>query len=149
MSLAKAEAKVSFHVVPPAGVPSDARLEEIATVGVLVYDKRQKLWSKDWPALSFTYRRTDGREFGLMAERDDARTGPPSNHMWLAEDLPGGKVALTKYARFSWVNGDQMMSVTTDGLTAAEIEAIRAAMHGQPVVHNATESIERRYTLEP
>ncbi|MBV8283407.1 MAG: hypothetical protein JO175_02095 [Candidatus Eremiobacteraeota bacterium] len=146
VSLAAAQAKVRFAIVPPVGVPADAALTAIETVPVLVYDKSTKSWAKGSPALSFEYRRSRGREFSLWAEEDDARTGVPPKYMWDAEDLPGGKVSLTKYAHFAWVNGGQMTSATEgDGISAAEIAAIRAAMHGQPVVHTVPETIEKRY----
>lgn len=69
--------------------------------------------------------------------------------MYGAEDLPGGKIALTKRSSYSRTNGDQMTSVTADGITPAEIETIRAAMHSQPVLHNATETVTKRYSLGP
>jgi hypothetical protein len=149
LSLAAARARVSFTVVPPTGLPDDAVPAGIRAVPVLSYDKATHVWSKDSPALSFEYRRGDGRTFELLAEKDDPRTGPPPRFMYEAEDLPGGKVALTKRIRYSWTNGDQMTSVIADGINPAEIEAIRAAMNGQPVLHDATEMVTKRYSLGP
>lgn len=149
LSLAAARREVPFTLVLPTGLPSDAVLAGIRTVPVLSYDKAKHVWSKDSPALAFEYRRGAGRTFGLLVEKDDPRTGPPPQFMYEAEDLPGGKIALTKRSHYAWTNGDQMTSATAAGITSAEIEAIRAAMNGQPVLHNATETVTRRYSLGP
>jgi len=148
VSLAAAQAKVKFTIVPPAGLPSDAVFVGIDTMPALVYDKTKRTWSKTAPALQFTYRRSGSRTFSLMAENDDPRTGPFGKYAWFVDELPGGKVGMTKHARFIWRNGDQMMTaVEDDGITAAEILAIRAAMHGQDIAHNARETIVKRYRL--
>lgn len=149
LSLSAAREKVSFAIVQPTGLPSDAVLASIRTVPVLSYDKSKRVWSKDSPALALEYRRAGGRTFGLLLEKNDPRTGPPRHFMYEAEDLPDGKIALTKRSRYSWTNGDQMTSVIADGITPAEIETIRAAMNGRSVVHNAIETVTKRYSLGP
>jgi hypothetical protein len=149
LSLGAARAKVSFTVVPPTGLPPGAVLAQIRAVSVLAYDKATHVWSKDSPALAFEYHRADGRTFQLLAEKDDPRTGPPPRFMYEAEDLPGGKVALTGRMRYAWTNGDQMTSAIADGISPTEILTIRAAMNGQPVLHNATETVTKRYSLGP
>jgi hypothetical protein len=147
VSLAAAQTRVPFRIVPPAGLPSDAVLTGIHTMPVLSYDEAKHVWSKDSPTLAFEYRRADGRAFQLVAEKDDPRTGAPPRSIFEAEDLPGGKVALTRRAHYAWTNGDQMISVNANGITVAEIKAICAAMNGQPVHHNARETVTKRYSL--
>jgi len=149
LSLAAARTKVRFAIVPPAGLPRDAEFAGIHTVPVLSYSKADRVWSKDSPALAFEYRRSDGRTFELTLEKDDPRTGPPPRFMYEAEDLPGGKIAMIKRAHYAWTNGKQMTSITADGITPSEIEAIRVAMKGQSVRHDATETITKRYSLGP
>lgn len=149
VSLAAVRTRVPFRVVPPADLPSDAVLAGIHTMPVLSYDEAKHVWSKDSPALTFEYRRADGRTFQLVAEKDDPRTGTPPRSIFEAEDLPGGKIALTKRAHYAWTNGDQMTSVTADGITVGEIKAICATMNGQPVHHNAPETVTKRYSLPP
>ncbi len=149
VSLAAAQTRVPFRIVPPAGLPSDAVFAGIHTMRVLSYDEAKHVWSKDSPALTFEYRRADGRTFQLVAEKDDPRTGTPPRSIFEAEDLPGGKVALTKRAHYAWTNGDQMTSATADGITVAEIKAICAGMNGQPVHHDAPETVTKRYSLRP
>jgi hypothetical protein len=148
LSLAAAQAKVDFTIVLPAGVPSDAILTRIDTMPVLAYDETKHRWSQGAPALEFVYSRSGGRTFSLQAEKDDPRTGAVGTHIWRTDDLPGGKVSMTKFQRFVWKNGDQMMTAIADeGITPAEVLAIRAAMHGQTIVHNAHETIVKQYRL--
>lgn len=148
LTLAAAQSKVDFKVVPPAGLPADAVLTGIDTTPVLLYDKKTRRWSKGSPALSFEYRRPENRTFSLMAEKDDPRTSVPGKYIWRADDLPGGKVAMTKFERFAWKNGDQMTTAIADeGISAAEVVAIRSAMRGETVVHNAPETILKQYRL--
>lgn len=148
LSLAAAQAKVDFTIVPPAGLPPDAVFTGIDTMPALIYDKAKRVWSKSAPALQFDYKRSGGRTFSISAEKDDPRTGPYGKYMWHVDDLPGGKVAMTKHARFIWKNGDQMMSaIEDDGISAAEILAIRAAMHGHDIAHDARETVVKRYRL--
>lgn len=148
LSLAAAQAKADFTIVLPVGIPSDAVLTGIDTMPVLIYDKTTHRWSKGAPALSFDYRRSGGREFSLQAERDDPRIAVPHKFIWRADDLPGGKVSLTKFERFAWKNGDQMTTAIADeGITPAEVLAIRSAMHGQTIVHHAPETIVKQYRL--
>lgn len=148
LSLAAAQAKVDFTIVPPAGVPSDAVLTRIDTMPVLVYDKTKHRWSQGSPALVFEYSRSGGRTFSLQAEQDDPRTGPVGAHIWRADDLPGGKVSLTRFRRFVWKNGNQLMTAIADeGIAPAEVLAIRSAMHGQTIVHDARETIVKQYRL--
>lgn len=148
LSLAAAQRKVDFTIVPPAGVPSDAALVRVATMPSLVYDYKTRVWSKGAPALSFEFRRSQGRTFSLMAQVDDPRVDIPGKFVWAVDEVPGGKVVMVKHEHFAWKNGDQMMSAEEDtGITAAEIRAIRDAMHGEPVVHDAKASLVKRYLI--
>jgi hypothetical protein len=134
VSLAAAQADVSFGLVPPAGLPADAKLVDIRTEPTLTYSNATKKWTKGMPTVAFRYRRESGAGFVLMAENYDPAAGPPPKYMYEGDDLPGGKVALSKYPHFAWRNGDQLMSVTADaGVTPAEVAAIQTAMHGVPI----------------
>jgi hypothetical protein len=152
-SLAAAQSRVSFTIVPPAGLPPNVTAAKIQTNSGLTYTKSTHVWSRGPVVVWFTYRLSDGRTLQLIAEPYDPRTGPPPKYTFTGEDLPGGKVALTKYEHFAWRNGDQVMSATEgDGITGREIEAVRDAMHGvelkawKPGDPN-TETVERRYRL--
>ena len=148
LSLAAAQRKVDFTIVPPVGVPSDAAFVRIATMPSLVYDYKTLRWSKGVPALSFEFRRSQGRSFSLMAQIDDPRVDIPGKYIWAVDEAPGGKVVMEKHEHFAWKNGDQMMSAEEDtGISAAEIRAIRDAMHGEPVVHDAKPSLVKRYLI--
>jgi hypothetical protein len=148
VSLKEAQAKVAFTIVAPVGLPSGSTLAAIQTLRVLVYDKTTRKWSKASPAIEFDYDRPGKRQFALMAVKDDPRTGPPSKYVYEALDLPGGRVELIKHAHFDWRNGDQVMAATEDdGITSAEIQAIRAAMHGEAVIHSAHTTVEKQYLL--
>lgn len=148
VSLVAAQAEVNFRIVPPAGLPGDAVFSRIDTMPSLVYDYKKHRWSKGVPALSFEYRRSGNRTFSLMVENDDPHVDIPGNHVWSVDELPNGKVLMEKHEHFAWKNGGQMMSATEDtGITAAEIEAIRDAMHGKPVIHYAKPSLVKRYRL--
>jgi len=148
LSLAAAQAKEPFTIVVPAGVPSDARLTSVRTMPVLVYDKTRKRWSKGTPAIELRYKRSRNRDFSFMIEADDPRLGPTSKYIYEAEDLRGGKVELIKHERFQWRNVDQLMTaVEDDGISAAEIEAVRSAMHGEAIEHLPLSTIEKAYVL--
>lgn len=150
VTLAVAQSKVPFTIVVPSGVPSDATLASIHTLPVLIYDKTTGRWSKGAPAIDFRYRRAGKREFELMAGEDDPRLGPTSKYIYVANDLPEGKVELIKHERFQWKNGNQLTTaIEDDGISAAEIGAIRAAMHGEPIAHLPRATIEKQYLLAP
>jgi len=150
LSLAAAQARESFTIVVPAGVPADATLASIHTMPVLVYDKTAKRWSKGAPAIDFRYKRSRGREFEVMAEEDDPRLGPTHRYVYFANDLPAGKIELVKHERFQWKNGRQLMTaIEDDGISAAEIQAIRAAMHGEPIAHFSRTTLEKSFLLAP
>lgn len=148
LSLAAAQAKEPFTIVVPAGVPADSTLTSIRTMPVLVYDKETKRWSKGTPAIDFRYERSGNRDFSLMAEADDPRLGPTSKYIYVASDLPGGKVELIKHERFQWKNGNQLMTaIEDDGISAVEIQAVRSAMHGEAIAHFPRSTIEKSYVL--
>lgn len=150
LSLAAAQAKEPFTIVVPAGVPTDATLTSIHTMPVLIYDKASKRWSKGTPAIDFRYKRAGNREFEVMAEEDDPRLGPTHKYVYAANDLPGGKVELVKHERFQWKNGSQLMTaIEDDGISAAEIQTLKATMHGEPIAHFSRGTIEKSYLLAP
>jgi hypothetical protein len=130
-TLQSAQAKVNFTIVPPAGLPGDVTSSTIHTSPQGVYSGATKSWRVGESFVTFAYKRAGGRGFMLIAERYDPKGELPGAYTLEARDLPGGSVRLIKRAKFAWRNGDQMMSVTEgDGITAAEIGAIRDAMNG-------------------
>lgn len=135
MSLAEAQARVDFTILPPAGLPRDVASESIAATAPGLYSKTTRSWSVGNPIVMFTYRREGGRSFMLTATRYDARSGPPSKYVF--EDMDrkeNGREVILRRDVFTWRNGDQSMSVVADeGITNEEAVAIRTAMNGVPV----------------
>ncbi len=131
-TLASAQARVPFKIVLPEGLPHDVRLTSIATSPSGVYDKVTRTWQLGSQAVYFTYQRSRGRSFTLLADRFDPRTGPPSRYMY--EDtgkVRNGMPVLVRHEKFTWRNGDQVIMATDGtGIRADEIRAIRSAMHG-------------------
>ncbi len=131
-SLAAAQARVSFKIVAPAGLPKNVVSEKIVMTPTGVYSKIKHLWSVGSPAVTFIYRRADGRTFMLMADRFDPREGPPSKYMFEDMDrMQNGREVIVRRERFTWRNGDQSMSaVAGEGISASEIAGVRIAMDG-------------------
>lgn len=131
-TLAAAQSRVSFTIVPPAGLPKDVVFEKIATTPTGVYSKTTHSWSVGSPAVTFIYRRAGGRTFMLMAHRFDPREGPPSKYMFEGMDrIQNGREVIVRHENFTWRNRDQSMTaVAGQGITASEITDIRDAMGG-------------------
>ncbi|MFN2528198.1 MAG: hypothetical protein ABR584_05720 [Candidatus Baltobacteraceae bacterium] len=130
-TLAGAQSKVPFTITAPSGLPGDVTTSKIVTAASGIYDDKTKTWHLGAPVITFEYRRSGGRSFFLVAEQSDPATKFAANAIYEPKDLPGGKVALIKHAHYAWRNGDQVMSASEDvGISAAEIAAIRDAMHG-------------------
>lgn len=131
-SLPAAQARVSFKIVPPAGLPRDVVSEKILTTRTGVYSKITRSWSVGSPAVTFVYRRADGRTFMLMADRFDSREGPPSKYMFEGTDrIRDGREVIVRRESFTWRNGDQSMNaVAGEGISASEIARVRDVMHG-------------------
>jgi hypothetical protein len=148
-TLPAAQSRVPFTIVPPAGLPKDVVSEKIATIPTAVYSYVTHSWSVGSTAVWFVYRRADGRTMALLADGFDAREGPPSNHIF--EDLGerNGREILVKHDKFTWRNGNQVMSAIADeGISAAEIARVRAAMHGVDVTgFQQHASIDKEYRL--
>jgi hypothetical protein len=133
-TLAQAQARVGFTIVPPAGLPKDVVSNAIATTPTGIYSRPTHSWSVGSPVVWFVYRRRGGGSFTLRADHFDPREGAPSKYVFLDEGVRNGHEVLERYATFSWRNDDQVMSATAgEGLTVAEIEHIRAAMGGTPI----------------
>ncbi len=131
-SLAAAQARVSFKIVPPAGLPRDVVSEKILTTPIGVYSKIARSWSVGSPAVAFVYRRADGRTFSLMANRFDSHEGPPSKYVFEDTDrLRDGREVTVRRESFTWRNGNQSINaVAGEGISASEIARIRDAMLG-------------------
>ena len=76
-TLGAAQLQVHFTIVPPAGLPSDAKPLGIRTTPVLVYSNVTRSWSKGAPSVWFLYRRSNGDTVTLLADVYDPRTGAP------------------------------------------------------------------------
>jgi hypothetical protein len=150
-SLAAAQARVSFTIVPPAGLPADALLGSIVTAPTGVYSRVTRRWSVGTSAVWFIYRRPGGRTFSLMAERFDPREGPPSKYWFEYRGVRDGRIFVIRHDKFTWRNGEQVMSATAEGISAVEIARIAAAMNGTtipgvwPPQHG---SIEKQFRVE-
>lgn len=146
-TLEAAQRRVSFRIVPPAGLPPDVTRERIWTTPTLVYSKVTHRWSKGDAVVTFSFDRLRGRTFTLLAERFDPRFGPPPAYVF-EDDSTGGRM-LVKHRHFAWRNGDQMMSANQDQtIGAAEIEAVRKAMAGIPLPEAVTAHELNEGTLE-
>jgi hypothetical protein len=134
-TLATAQARVRFTIVPPAGLPKDVVSEKIQTTDTGIYSRALHSWRKGPPNVTFSYRRSDNRSFTLIADVYDPKAPPPPKFLFEAkDDAPGLNVPLIKHRNFAWRNGNQMMTIAeSSDLRASEIEAIRKAMHGVPM----------------
>ncbi len=132
VTLAQARAHASFTLVPPAGVPRDVRSRLIYAAPPGVYSKKTHRWSVGAPIVTFVYRRAGGRSFSVGAGRFNPAEGPPSKYLF--EDMDrtaNGREVILRRDVFTWRNGDQVMTaIAGEGIDAAEIAAIRSAMHG-------------------
>ncbi len=131
-TLATAQSRVPFTIVPPAGLPHDVMSAKIRTAPTWVYSTVTHSWRIGPSTATFIYRRPGGRSFELLADRFDPQSGPPSKYIFEAKDpTPDGQPVLVRHELFAWRNGNQIMSVVEgDGISTREIEAIRNAMHG-------------------
>ena len=132
-SLSAAQAQAGFRIVPPTGLPSDVHATKIFTAPTALHNRKTGVWTAGSTQVVFSYERRAGRIFTLAADRFDPQEQDPK-FIFEAVDLPGGGVRLVKRQNFVWRNGDQVMrAVVGDGISAAEIQAIRAAMDGTAV----------------
>lgn len=147
-TLAQAQARVAFTIVPPAGLPKGVVSERVVTIPTGVYSYATHRWSIGKPAIFFVYRRANGKSFALLADRFDPREGPPSKYIFDADERDAHGMPV-RHENFAWRNGDQVMSAAAgEGLSAAEITAIRDAMHGSAVTGaDRHASIVKQYRL--
>jgi hypothetical protein len=138
VTLAEAQRLVGYRIVPPIGLPRDAVETSLIATPTGVYSKTTHAWRVGPPSLTFSYRRAAGREFSLLIDAYDPRTGPPPRYMFNADErTPDGLPK--RYWSFAWRNGGQITSAVADeNLTQREIEAIRAAMHGAKLPYATT-----------
>lgn len=135
-SFATAQSRVPFKIVSPVGLPKDVMSAKISTTPTGVYSKRTHSWSVGQAEVTFTYQRTGGRWFTLMAERFDPQAELPTKFIFEAKPPTSvGQPVIVKHQHFLWRNGDQVMSaVEDDGLSVPEIEKIETTMHGVPLL---------------
>ena len=136
VSLQQAQARVKFTLVAPAGLPSDASSPAIKVAAVGVYAESTRTWSVGHSVVSFNYTRPGGRQFMLTAGPAASQTTPPSRYVYDADvkrfDAAGNPIPV-KFEVFVWRNGDQITTAIAEGISAAEVAAIRTAMHGTPI----------------
>jgi hypothetical protein len=134
-SLAVAQSRVRFTIVPPAGLPKDVTSVKITTTPTGLYTKATNSWRVGAPFVGFTYDRSGRRSFTIIASALDSQDGPPSKYMF--EDkgqASDGHEILVRHSRFAWRTGNQIMTaIEGEGVSAAEIVAIRDAMGGVPI----------------
>lgn len=131
-TLASAQSRVGFTITPPAGLPHDVVSARIHTIPTGIYSKITRSWKTGPSEVTFTYRRSGGRSFDLLADRFDPQAGLPSKYLFEALDpAPDGRPVIVKHERFAWRNGNQVMTaIAAESLSASEIQAIRIAMRG-------------------
>ena len=135
VSLNEAQARVRFTIVAPQGLPPDATGPTIRAAPTGVYSRATHTWSIGPTIVRFVYKRTDGRSFSVSAAAASSQTTAPSKYMFEDRGVDkAGNPILVRHERFVWRNGDQLTTaIADDGISAAEIAAIRSAMHGTPV----------------
>ncbi|MDQ6929200.1 MAG: hypothetical protein M3126_00860 [Candidatus Eremiobacteraeota bacterium] len=134
-TLARAQARVSFTIVAPKGLPADITSSKILTTETGIYAKDTRGWQTGPAEVNFVYNRSGSRMFALRAERYDPQGEMPGKYMFEARDPgPDGRPVLVKHEQFAWRNGDQEMTITqSEDISASEIETIRVAMRGVPL----------------
>jgi hypothetical protein len=132
VTLEQARSAVRFAVVPPAGLPGDVTSRSIAISTTATYSSATKTWRRSHDELSFVYERSGGREFTILLDSYDPAERHPA---FVFEEVDGPHGAtFVKHQNFAWRNGDQVALVAAgSGVSAREIEAIRAAMGGEPL----------------
>lgn len=129
---AQAQSRVTFTVQPPSGLPAGVMPAGVVVVPRATYSYEKKAWARDANALQFSYMRSDGRRFELIASAYDPAAPKPGKYIFNA-DLRDANGLPRRYERFVWRNGNQEMSAVDEGISASEIAAIRTAMHGEPI----------------
>lgn len=149
-TLATAQSRVTFTIVPPAGLPSDILSSVIQTIPIGIYSTKTHSWRAGPPEVTFAYRRTGGREFALIAERYEPNGELPSKYMFEAEGpTADGRPVLVRHEHFAWRNGDQIMTATEGSdISSSEIRAIQSAMHGVAVPRRNLHTPNSRATME-
>ena len=145
VTLAGAQSQVPFSVVAPTGLPNNIASSFIQTGPSGTYTKATHRWSEGSRYVIFSYKRSDGRSFELIADRYDSKAGPAPKYIYSTKDDrdPSDPHAVfIKHEHFVWRNGDQVLSVTEDtGISAREIDAIREAMRGIPLARTESRKL--------
>lgn len=131
-TLSAAQSRVHFTIVPPSGLPADAVPAGIVITATGDYSNATHAWRAGSPAVTFSFRRSGERSFSLLADRYDPANAMPPKFMFEARDpAPDGRLVIIKHRNFAWRNGDQIMTAQAGAdISPADIESIRAAMHG-------------------
>lgn len=148
VTLAQAQSRVQFTIVPPTGLPQDVVSSKIIVTPTGSFNPRTHSWSVGPQEVTFWYRRANGTQFALVADRYDPHGERPGKYLFEQGGVArNGRPILIKHRQFAWRNGDQQM-LATEGraLRAAEILAIESAMRGAPVPMRALHSPDTRST---
>lgn len=148
VTLAQAQSRVPFTIVPPKGLPKDVVSSKIVVTPTGMLNERTHSWSVGPQEVTFWYRRANGHAFALLADRYDPHGERPGEYMFEPGGIArSGRPILIKHRRYAWRNGDQQI-IATEGteLHTAEILAIRSAMHGAPVPMRHLHAPERSST---
>lgn len=132
VTLAQAQKRANFHVVAPAGLPSDVVARKIMISPLAVANERGD-WHFTGSQITFEYRRASGATIVLVADRYSPLDVPYPRYIYRQDGVTasGMPIVRDRYEDFVWRNGDQVLRAqTSDGLTVREIAAIRSAMRG-------------------
>ncbi len=131
VTLTQARLGLTFALLPPAGVPSDARLSKIELGAIGLYNRATKAWQLGPNEVVFRYDRGRSQFFNVLIQRYDASDLPGR---YIFEDVGPdrkGNPVLIRYDQFAWRNGDQMTQATTSAaINDRAIQEIARAMHG-------------------
>jgi len=118
VSLQDLQNSAAFRVVLPSHLPATARLTEIVrnTPGDTSY--------------TLTYQLPQGRKAWFTLQKRMNATAYVPVFIVAKSDDSGRSVEMKKYPAQVWFSGDEVVTLSSDGLTGAQIHAIKAAMNG-------------------
>ena len=118
VSLQELHKSAAFRVVLPSGLPSTAHLIEIVRN------------TPDNTSYTFTYQLPQGRKVWFTLQKRMKATAYVPVFIVAKSDDSGRSVEMKKYPAQVWFSGDEVVTLSSDVLTGAQINAIKAAMNG-------------------
>lgn len=131
VTLSEAKTILRFAFVAPSGLPANAASSNIMVVPTAEYSRSNKTWSRTADVVRFSYKRRDGRTFVIMISRYDPAQASPGTYVFNGDEKDANGLP-RRYRRFVWRNGEQVTSASDEGISDAEIAAIRTSMRGTP-----------------